>query len=130
MLEKLCSPALLYLAFSVTQIIIDIFKNLYNTAFVKFIIMSVFTLILQILCDRGLGIISWFIVFIPFITMTLITSIILFVFGLSPETGNIRYASGKNSNTHNTPHPNNTPHRNNNNNNKQQFKNNIQSIYK
>ena len=54
--------------------------------------MSIFTLILQILCDRGLGIISWFIVFIPFITMTLITSIILFVFGISPE------ANEKNSN--------------------------------
>lgn len=91
MLENLCSPALLYVAFSLTQIIIDIFKNLYNTAFVKFIIMSVFTLILQILCDRGLGIISWFIVFIPFITMTLISSVILFVFGLSPETGKVRY---------------------------------------
>jgi hypothetical protein len=86
MLERLCAPALLYIAFSMTQIIIDIFKNLYSTAFVKFIIMSIFTLILQILCDRGLGIISWFIVFIPFITMTLITSIILFVFGISPET--------------------------------------------
>jgi hypothetical protein len=124
MLEKLCSPALLYLAFSVTQIIIDIFKNLYNTAFVKFIIMCIFTLILQILCDRGLGIISWFIVFIPFITMTLITSIILFVFGLSPEAGNVRYASEKHNNSpqHNTPPLNNNI--------KQQFKNNIQSIYK
>jgi uncharacterized membrane protein len=111
MLEKLCSPALLYLAFSITQIVIDIFKNLYNTAFVKFIIMCIFTLILQILCDRGLGIISWFIVFIPFITMTLITSVILFVFGLSPETGEVRYNSEK--------------YKHKNNNNKQQFKHNI-----
>lgn len=95
MLENLCSPALLYVAFSITQIIIDIFKNLYNTALVKFIIMSVFTLILQILCDRGLGIISWFIVFIPFITMTLISSVILFVFGFSPETGKVHYEKRK-----------------------------------
>ena len=33
MLEKLCAPAILYIAFSLTQIIIDIFKEMYNTAF-------------------------------------------------------------------------------------------------
>lgn len=111
MLENLCSPALLYVAFSITQIIIDIFKNLYNAAFVKFVIMAVFTLILQILCDRGLGVISWFIVFVPFITMTLITSIILFVFGLSPETGKVRHNLENEKQRKN-------------NNNKQQFKHN------
>jgi hypothetical protein len=91
MLEQLCAPALLYIAFSLTQIIIDIFKNLYNTAFLKFIVMIIFTVILNILCDRGLGIISWFIVFIPFIMMTIITSLLLFVFGLSPSTGSLKY---------------------------------------
>uniref|UniRef100_A0A6C0HGI0 Transmembrane protein n=1 Tax=viral metagenome TaxID=1070528 RepID=A0A6C0HGI0_9ZZZZ len=91
MLDQLCAPALLYIAFSLTQIIIDIFKNLYNTAFLKFIVMILFTIVLNILCDRGLGIISWFIVFIPFIMMTIITSLLLFVFGLSPSTGSLKY---------------------------------------
>jgi cell division septation protein DedD len=91
-IKKLCAPALLYLVFSLTQIIIDIFKNMYNTAFFKFIVMILFTLGLNILCQRGLGIISWFIVFIPFIMMTVITTLLLFVFGLSPSEGNLDYS--------------------------------------
>lgn len=91
MIEKLCPPALLYVAFSLTQIVIDIFKNMYNTAFFKFVVMIIFTVALNILCSRGLGIISWFIVFVPFIMMTVITTILLFVFGLSPSSGNLDY---------------------------------------
>ena len=92
LINKLCPPALLYLVFSLTQIIIDIFKNMYNTAFFKFIVMILFTLGLNILCQRGLGVISWFIVFVPFIMMTVITTLLLFVFGLSPSQGNLNYS--------------------------------------
>ena len=92
LIKNLCPPALLYLVFSLTQIIIDIFKNMYNTAFFKFIVMILFTLGLNILCQRGLGVISWFIVFIPFILMTVITTLLLFVFGLSPSEGNLNYS--------------------------------------
>ena len=90
-LEQLCPPAILYIAFSLTQIIIDIFKNMYNTAFFKFIVMVVFSIALNVLCQRGLGLISWFIVFVPFIMMTVITSLLLFVFGLSPSSGSLDY---------------------------------------
>lgn len=86
---KLCSPALLYLVFSVTQVVIDAIKGLYNVALLKFVMMILFTLLLNILCERGLGIVSWIIVFIPFILMSLITTILLFVFGLDPSSGNI-----------------------------------------
>ena len=91
MIKDLCAPALLYVGFSLTQIIIDIFKEMYNTAFLKFIVMIIFTLILNILCKRNLGVIAWFIVFVPFIMMTIITSILLYVFGLSPSSGNLNY---------------------------------------
>tara|TARA_B100000579_G_scaffold82466_1_gene64273 strand:- start:1 stop:441 length:441 start_codon:yes stop_codon:yes gene_type:complete len=86
-LKKLCAPAMLYVVFSITQIIIDIFKNLYNTAFLKFVVMIVFTIALNLLCKMGLGVVSWFIVFVPFIMMTIITSLLLFVMGLSPYRG-------------------------------------------
>jgi hypothetical protein len=62
---------------------------MYNTALVKFIVMIIFTFLLNILCQRGLTVISWFIVFIPFITMTIITTLLLIVFGLSPFSGNM-----------------------------------------
>lgn len=80
MITKLCPPSLLYLGFSVTQIIIDLFSGLFNIALAKFLVMIVFTFILNFLCNRGLSIISWIVVFIPFVFMTLITSVILVAF--------------------------------------------------
>lgn len=91
MINKLCPPSILYLGFSLTQIIIDTFKGFYNTAFFKTIVMIIFTILLNILCERGLTIVSWIIVFIPFILMTYITAVLLFVFGLSPSSDNIDY---------------------------------------
>lgn len=91
MVLNLCSPAILYIGFSLTQIIIDIFKHMYNTALLKFIIMIFFTFILNTLCSKGLSIVSWMVVFIPFILMTIITSMILYILGLSPMTGKLDY---------------------------------------
>jgi hypothetical protein len=90
---NLCPPAIIYLIFSITQILIDTFKELYNTAFIKFIVMIMITLLLNILCKSGLGVISWIIVFIPFILMTVIVSMLLYVFGLNPTTGSLNYSS-------------------------------------
>jgi len=88
-IEYICPPAILYLAFSVTQIVIDMFRGDTSTAFLKFIVMIIFTVVLNILCASGLGIISWFIVFIPFILMTYITTVLAFVFGI-PKKDNLR----------------------------------------
>ena len=90
MLDKLCPPALIYVLFSITQIVIDVSKGLYNTAFVKMWVSFVVTFLLNYLCESGLGVISWFMVFIPFVLMTLIISILLFVFGLDPQTGKLQ----------------------------------------
>jgi hypothetical protein len=89
-LNEICPPALMYLIFSVTQISIDTVQGQYNTAFAKIWVSIVFTIVLNYLCRRGLGIISWFIVFIPFMLMTLIISILLYVFGLDPATGRLK----------------------------------------
>jgi len=97
----LCTPAIIYLFFSLTQIIIDTYKGLYNTAIIKAIVMVVVTILLNIICERGLTVVSWFIVFIPFILMTVIVSILLYVFGLDVATGKIKYKS-KNENINNT----------------------------
>lgn len=93
MLNELCSPALLYLGFSLIQIIIDIIKNMYNTALLKFVVMIIFTLILNILCSSGLSVVAWILVFVPFIMMTVITSLLLYVFGLSPYNGKLEYSN-------------------------------------
>ena len=84
-LSYLCAPALLFVAFSLTQVLIDIYRAAYETALVKFTVMIVFTFLLNVLCQQGLSLISWMIVFIPFIMMTLITALILVMLGLSPD---------------------------------------------
>ena len=86
-IDSLCPPAVLYLGFSVIQIIIDLFRGQQNSAFLKVIVMIVFTILLNQLCIGGLTILSWFIVFIPFILMTYVTTILLYVFGLNPSKG-------------------------------------------
>ena len=86
---NLCAPAIIYLIFSITQILIDLFKGLYNTAFIKSIVTITVTLLLNILCQKGFSIVSWIIVFIPFILMTVIVSMILYIFGLDAATGTL-----------------------------------------
>ena len=99
---SLCPPAIIYLIFSITQILIDTFKGLYNTALIKFIIMIMITLLLNILCQSGLGVISWIIVFIPFILMTVIVTMLLYIFGLNASTGMLNYTCQGGSNNNNT----------------------------
>jgi hypothetical protein len=88
--RNICAPALIYLAFSLIQIVIDVFKMYYNTAFLKFWIMIIFTLLLNILCQRGLTVISWIIVFVPFMLMSVITVILLYILGMDPRSGKIK----------------------------------------
>jgi hypothetical protein len=90
---NLCAPAIIYLIFSITQILIDTLSGLYNTAAMKVIVTIMITLLLNILCQQGLTIVSWVIVFIPFILMTVIVSILLYVFGLDVTTGKLDYKS-------------------------------------
>jgi tetrahydromethanopterin S-methyltransferase subunit E len=97
---NLCAPAIIYLIFSTTQILIDTFKGLYNTAFIKCIVTVMVTFLLNILCEKGLSVVSWIIVFIPFILMTVIVSMLLYIFGLDAATGSLNYnCNGTNSKT-------------------------------
>ena len=89
--SELCPQAFIFLCFSLTQVTIDTVKGEHNKAFFKFWIMIIFTLLLNNLCVRGLGIISWTIIFMPFMLMSIITAILLYVFGLDPTTGKLRY---------------------------------------
>jgi len=100
---NICAPALIYVAFSLTQIIIDTFKGMYNTAFFKVIVMIVITILLNALCQGGMTIVSWIIVFVPFMFMSVIVGILLYVFGLDAATGTLNFkcddGSSKNKTT-------------------------------
>lgn len=88
---QLCPPAIIYVIFSTTQILIDTFNGLFNAALMKTIVMVMVTFLLQILCESGLNIISWIIVFIPFILMSVIVTLLLYFFGLNATTGRLNY---------------------------------------
>jgi hypothetical protein len=87
MIERICMPALIYLVFSMTHVIIDTYKGLYNTAIIEFWLSAVFTVLLNLLCTHDMGIIAWFIISIPFLLMTVIAGFLLFAFKLNPATG-------------------------------------------
>ena len=95
MLNQLCMPSLIYLIYSVTHVMIDVYKEQYNKAMVEFFISALFTILLNLLCMQGLDIISWIIISIPFILMTTIASLLLFSFHLDPTTGKPLYQDNK-----------------------------------
>ena len=87
MLQPLCMPALIYLIYSVSIVIVDMYKENYDKAVLEFFISAIFTLLLNLLCRQGLGIVSWLIVSIPFLLMTTIAGILLYSFKVNPSTG-------------------------------------------
>jgi len=84
---SLCGPVIVYIAFSTTQILVDLYRGMYNTSFIKVLVTVILSLTLQVLCEMDLTLIAWMIVFIPFVTMTIFTALLLFVFGTSAITG-------------------------------------------
>tara|TARA_Y100000817_G_C16748432_1_gene495838 strand:- start:201 stop:701 length:501 start_codon:yes stop_codon:yes gene_type:complete len=86
--SNICSPALIYLCFSLIQIVIDVYKQQFQTAFFKFWVMLIITTLLNILCERGLSIVSWLIVFVPIISMSIVMIILLFFLGFKPGQAN------------------------------------------
>jgi hypothetical protein len=69
----------------------------------KVIVASMVTLLLNILCEKGLSVVSWIIVFIPFILMTVMVSLLLYFFGLNASTGTLDYTcKDQNSTTSST----------------------------
>jgi hypothetical protein len=94
-IDSLCGPSIVYIGFSILQIIIDIYKNLYGEAFIKFIIMIILAIVLNILCNMGLSIISWLIVFVPIIMMTFISTLLVQVFNNKNQIKNINLKKAK-----------------------------------
>jgi hypothetical protein len=87
MLQPLCMPALIFLIYSVCHVIVDMYKEEYDKALMEFFVSAIFTFLLNILCQSGLGIVSWCIVSIPFILMTTIAAILVYSLKVDPSTG-------------------------------------------
>ncbi len=96
---KLCAPALIYLCFSIIQIILDMFKELYQDALFKLVAMIMITLLLNILCEQNLELVAWIIVLVPFILITEMIIMLVYIFGVKTYNGTIDY---KNEQTNST----------------------------
>jgi hypothetical protein len=72
------------------QILIDLYLGLYNTALVKFIVTIMITLLLNYLCEKNLGIISWIFVLLPLIFIGVIVTTLLYIFGMSVSSEQIK----------------------------------------
>lgn len=74
-IEDLCPPALLYLIFLVVQLGLDASLGMWITLVVKAFLGFATVSVLDIFCDINLGVVSWFLVAVPFIITALGTSI-------------------------------------------------------
>ena len=79
---NLCTPALIYAIFSMIQIFFDLYSRLYIVSISKIFVTIIFTYLLNLLCSKGLTVISWFLIFIPFIFTLIFIEILLVSMGI------------------------------------------------
>ena len=84
-INNLCGPAILFLGFQIITIVINIYNKIYEDAIIQFFSTIIITFLLNILCKKGFSTVSWLIVLIPFILMTLIITTIIFMFSIKPQ---------------------------------------------
>jgi hypothetical protein len=83
LLSIVCPPAVVYIAFTLVHVIISIFEYDVKGALLQLLIGILITLLLQFLCLNDLKIISWIIVFLPFIFYTYMMVLLYNIFGLN-----------------------------------------------
>jgi hypothetical protein len=74
-IDSLCPPALLYALFLTVQLGFDVADFAWLTVGSKVIFGGATVFILDLLCRLDLGVVSWFIMAVPFVTTALATSI-------------------------------------------------------
>ena len=90
-LSFLCTPALIYLIFMLVHVIIEMFNGNNKGSLLQLIIGTLITLLLQLLCMKGMNLISWIIVFIPFISYTYMMILLYNAFGIRPKENQAKY---------------------------------------
>ena len=76
-IDRLCPPALLYLVFVALSVGLDVSFGLFLTAAVKAVVGVAVVVVLDAFCSVDLGVVSWFIVAVPFVITALATAISL-----------------------------------------------------
>ena len=82
--SNFCTPAFIYLIFMFIHVLMQMVNQKWNHAMVQLLVGLLMSLLLQVLCMRGMSVLSWIIVFIPFILYTYMMILLYHVFGLEP----------------------------------------------
>ena len=69
---QLCTPIIVYLTFSITFIAMSFYNKQYNDVAKNILNMVLVSIVLWLLCEKGLTAIAWLLVFVPLIFMTII----------------------------------------------------------
>lgn len=83
-----CSPAIVYLVFSMVHVLMAIFDGDKKGAFLQGMIGLLITLLLQFLCMNGLSVLSWVIAFLPLIFYTYMVVLLYTIFGTGEKQSN------------------------------------------
>ena len=78
----ICPPAFINLIFTMIHATVSVFEKKYKKANLQFVVGIIITIFLQLLCMGNLEMLSWIIVFVPFILYTYIISALYYKFGL------------------------------------------------
>jgi len=75
------------------------FKELYQDALFKLVAMIMITLLLNILCEQNLELVAWIIVLVPFILITEMIIMLVYIFGVKTYNGTIDYKNEQTKST-------------------------------
>jgi len=92
LLNYFCGPALVYFSFVLIHVIMSTYHKKSGAAILQILVGTLITLLLQLLCMRGMTMFSWIIVFIPFIFYTYMMVILFYAFGVEPEENMRKHA--------------------------------------
>ena len=76
-LMKLCSPALIYFVIAIIGILMAIKRTGIMSGVGSLIFVVIWTWFLNFLCKKGYNIVSWFLLFLPFISVFLFITMAL-----------------------------------------------------
>lgn len=92
MKHNICLPAFIYLLIMLPHIVIDIIKKDYNLSLLKIVGTLIIVYLLEIICKTPFYFISYFLIFVPLLIITL-SNIYLYIV----STSSIRYFSINNN---------------------------------
>ena len=95
---QICPPALIFVIYMTIQVVIDIFQGFYNRSFVKIVLLFLIGGGLNVLCENGYTIVAWVLVFVPFVLMSLVVVLILFLLKKKETSGDVKTKKDKEEN--------------------------------